>query len=63
MVNILVIDDEPSIREFPDIFSAEKGTTLVEDAVSGIANWEKTFDIVLTDLRMPEGRAWTSYDG
>tara|TARA_B100000683_G_scaffold87507_1_gene86307 strand:+ start:893 stop:2293 length:1401 start_codon:yes stop_codon:yes gene_type:complete len=58
LVNILVIDDEPSIREFLDIFLRREGynPTLVEDAVSGIAKLgEKTFDIVLTDLRMPRG--------
>ena len=58
MTDILVIDDEPSIREFLDIFLRREGyrPTLVEDAVSGIAKLgEHDYDIVLTDLRMPRG--------
>ena len=58
MVDILVVDDEPSIREFLEIFLRREGyrPTLVKDAYEAIATMsEKSFDIVLTDLRMPKG--------
>ena len=58
MVDILVVDDEPSIREFLEIFLSREGyrPTLVKDAYEAIATMsEKSFDIVLTDLRMPKG--------
>jgi two-component system, NtrC family, response regulator PilR len=58
VADILVVDDEPSIREFLEIFLRREGyrPTLVQDAFSAIAMLaEKDFDIVLTDLRMPKG--------
>ena len=55
MARILVIDDNPSIREGAAAVAARAGHR-VETAESGDMGWEafrrKTFDVVLTDLKM-----------
>src|SRR4051812_18301510 len=54
---ILVVDDEPSIREFLQIM-LKREKMHVETAPNGKAGFEKylsqPFDMVITDLQMPE---------
>jgi two-component system response regulator PilR (NtrC family) len=56
--DILVVDDERSIREFLEIYLRRSGHR-VEVAVDGEAGVEaltkREYDIVITDLRMPKG--------
>ena len=53
---ILVVDDDPSVRESIGLILAERGY-LIETAESGqqaLAIWKpKRFDLIITDLRMP----------
>jgi len=54
--NILVIDDEPRIRDACSIVLSEKGFTVAsaEDGEKGLEMLkEKHFDIILVDLMMP----------
>jgi len=58
MATILVVDDETSIREFLEIMLLRAGhrVVLAKDAIDGIAKLkESTFDLTLTDLRLPKG--------
>ncbi len=58
MADVLVVDDERSLREFLEILLAREGhkVTVAEDAVSGIAKLKAAdFDLVLTDLKLPQG--------
>ena len=58
MANVLVVDDERSIREFLDILLRRLQHTVhvADDVPSGIAALAKnTFDLILTDLRLPSG--------
>ncbi len=55
---ILVIDDEPSIREMLTIFLEEMGYVVeTADCVgAGIAAVDtRAFDLVMCDLRLPDG--------
>jgi len=54
---ILVVDDEESIREFLDIMLRKEGyeVTLAEDGAKAIdCLKKKTFDLVISDLQMPQ---------
>lgn len=54
---ILVVDDEESIREFLDIMLRKEGyeVTLAEDGAKAIDLLKKkTFDMVISDLQMPQ---------
>lgn len=54
---ILVVDDEESIREFLDIMLRKEGyeVTLAEDGARAIELLKKkTFDLVISDLQMPQ---------
>lgn len=54
---ILVVDDEESIREFLDIMLRKEGyeVTLAEDGARAIDLLKKkTFDLVISDLQMPQ---------
>ncbi len=55
---ILVIDDEPSIREILTIFLEEIGYTVetadrVSTAITALS--EKSYDLVMCDLKLPDG--------
>lgn len=54
---ILIVDDEPSIREFLQIM-LKREKMLVETAENGAKGWEKfqshEFDLVISDIQMPE---------
>jgi two-component system response regulator PilR (NtrC family) len=57
MHSILVVDDEPSIREFLQIMLAREGyeVACAEDGREAITLFEKSpFDVVLADIRMPK---------
>jgi len=57
MHSILVVDDEPSIREFLQIMLAREGyeVSCAEDGREAITLFEKSpFDVVLADIRMPK---------
>jgi len=56
MHSILVVDDEPSIREFLQIMLEREGyeVSCAEDGREAISLFEKNpFDVVLADIRMP----------
>lgn len=58
MSRILVVDDELSLREFLQILLEKQGHEVltasgVKDALSALN--EEDFDLVITDLRMPDG--------
>lgn len=56
MRSILVVDDEPSIREFLQIMLEREGyaVTCAEDGKEAISLFEKhPFEVVLADIRMP----------
>ncbi|MCC7110971.1 MAG: sigma-54-dependent Fis family transcriptional regulator [Deltaproteobacteria bacterium] len=59
MAQVLVVDDETSIREFLEIFLKRAGHTvrLARDVTEAILRFkdEPTPDLVLTDLRLPRG--------
>jgi two-component system response regulator PilR (NtrC family) len=58
MAKILVVDDETSIREFLEILLLRAGhqVRLAKDAIDAITLLkDDTFDLVLTDLRLPRG--------
>ncbi len=58
MAKILVVDDETSIREFLEILLLRAGhqVRLAKDAVDAVAALkDDTFELVLTDLRLPRG--------
>ena len=58
MAQVLVVDDEISIREFLEILLRREGHTvrLARDAHDAIARLkEQPADLVLTDLRLPKG--------
>ncbi|MEW6456296.1 MAG: GAF domain-containing protein [Acidobacteriota bacterium] len=60
-LNILIIDDEPYIRELLSDILTPHGhkTTLAESGKEGIENFQKEkFDLVLTDIGMPEMSGW-----
>lgn len=57
MAKVLVVDDERSMREFLEIFLVKKGhdVTLAADGKEAIEIFRETeFDLIFTDLRMPE---------
>ena len=57
MAKVLVVDDERSMREFLEIFLIKKGheVTLAANGQEAIEIFtEEEFDLVFTDLRMPE---------
>ena len=57
MANILVIDDEKSIRNtLKDILEYEKHTVdLAENGAEGLEKSENTkYDVILCDIKMPE---------
>jgi PAS domain S-box-containing protein len=63
--NILIIDDEPAIRELLcDILQSEGHRTMaVDDSLKGLGLFEKEdFGIVFTDLSMPEMSGWELTD-
>ena len=63
--NILIIDDEPAIRELLCDILQSRGykATAVDDSLKGIGLFEKEeFDIVFTDLSMPEMSGWEVAD-
>ncbi len=54
---ILVVDDEPSIREFLDIMLKKEGydVTVAEDGQKAFDLFQKkSFDLVISDLQMPK---------
>lgn len=57
-MNILVVDDEPLIRELMGDFLRDQGHH-VEAAEKGLVAWNKLtdpgqdFDVVLADIKMP----------
>jgi len=55
---VLIVDDEPSIREVLEIFFEQRGfeVTLCEDALQAeqVINASR-FSLILTDLRLPKG--------
>jgi two-component system response regulator PilR (NtrC family) len=58
MAQILVVDDELSLREFLEILLKREGhqVRLARDAVEAVARLkEDAVDLVLTDLRLPRG--------
>jgi two-component system response regulator PilR (NtrC family) len=58
MAQILVVDDELSLREFLEILLRRQGhqVKLARDAVEAVARLkDESFDLVLTDLRLPRG--------
>jgi two-component system response regulator PilR (NtrC family) len=58
MSKVLVVDDEPSMREFLEILLRRLGhtPTTADDAPAGIARMnDEAFDLVLTDLKLPTG--------
>lgn len=61
MAKILVVDDERSIRELAAIVLKKEGHE-IELCESGdiacIRLAQDNFDLVLTDLKCPESRAW-----
>ena len=59
--NILVVDDEPSFRNIMKRVLVNDGhnVTLAEDGFEGLRQLEnKSFDIVLTDINMPNMDGW-----
>ena len=59
MANILIIDDEPAIRESLSIGLSECGHQIsavgtAADALDAAMDRERTFDVVLLDLRLPD---------
>ncbi len=63
--NILIIDDEPAIRELLCDILQSKGfkAVAVNDSLKGVELFEKEeFDIVFTDLSMPEMSGWEVAD-
>ena len=59
--NILVVDDEPSYRKAMKRLLNTDGhnVTLAEDGIDGLRILEKKeFDIVLTDINMPNMNGW-----
>ena len=57
MANILVIDDEKSIRNsLKDVLEYEKHEVeLAEDGISGLEKFrEKKYEIILCDIKMPQ---------
>ncbi len=57
MANVLVVDDERSMREFLEIFLVKKGhnVTLAANGKEAIEIFrDREFDLIFTDLRMPE---------
>jgi two-component system response regulator PilR (NtrC family) len=58
MAQILVVDDELSLREFLEILLKREGhqVRLARDAIEAVARLkEEPVDLVLTDLRLPRG--------
>jgi two-component system response regulator PilR (NtrC family) len=58
MARILVVDDEPSMQEFLEIFFRSEGYDVVTagDVESGRLHLEgDDFDVVITDMQMPDG--------
>src|SRR5262245_7901892 len=58
MASILIVDDEQSMREFLGILLTKDGhsvTTAVSVAAAKQAIGEADFDLVMSDLRMPDG--------
>ena len=58
MAQILVVDDELSLREFLEILLKREGhqVRLARDAIDAVARLkEEPVDLVLTDLRLPRG--------
>lgn len=56
MAKILVAEDEPAVREFVSRALQQGGheVTAVEDGLAALqALGDKTFDLLLTDIRMP----------
>jgi len=59
--NILVVDDEPSFRNIMKRVLVNDGhnVTLAEDGFEGLRQLKnKSFDIVLTDINMPNMDGW-----
>lgn len=59
--NILVVDDEPSFRNVMKRVLVKDGhnVTLAEDGFEGLRQLKnKSFDIVLTDINMPNMNGW-----
>jgi len=59
--NILVVDDEPSFRNIMKRVLVNDGhnVTLAEDGFEGLRQLEnKSFNIVLTDINMPNMDGW-----
>jgi two-component system response regulator AtoC len=59
MANILIIDDEPAIRESLSIGLSECGHRIsavgtAADALDAAMDRDRTFDVVLLDLRLPD---------
>ncbi len=57
MAHVLIVDDERSMREFLEIFMTKKGheVTVAENGKVAIETLkEEEFDLIFTDLRMPE---------
>ncbi len=58
MSRILIVDDEVSMREFLEILMRKEGYDVVcanggVEALSYINNPNESFDVVITDLKMP----------
>ena len=63
--NVLIIDDEPAIRELLCDILESRGykAASVDDSLKGVELFEKEeFDIVFTDLSMPEMSGWEVAD-
>lgn len=57
MIRILVVDDEPSICEFFEIFLSKEGfdvTTTTKSLAAYSMMKEDTYDVLVSDIRMPE---------
>jgi len=62
MYSILVADDEKGIREFLEITLKKEGygVTLASNGAEAISLCEKKkFDIILADIKMPQGDGYT----
>ena len=56
-INLLVVDDEQSMREFLELFLTQQGyhVTTASDGEEGASKLEQaSFDVVITDVKMPK---------
>jgi len=55
-MNILIVDDSISMRQMIKIILSGAGHTVVDaiDGNDGLAKFDETFDVVVTDFNMPQ---------